>query len=546
MKAQQITIDTRKEKYFKDGETTTDELFYRIARAISSVEDVATGDKYSKAIHYQDLFLDLLRYGFFIPSGRIASAAGSTLKKATLISCFVQPVGDAVTGTDDQGRPSIYTALAEAAETMRRGGGVGYNFSAIRPEGALVKGTQSRASGPLSYMRVFSQSCDTVESAGARRGAQMGVLDDNHPDIFAFIQAKTSGEFANFNLSVAISDAFMDCVKADGQWNLTHIAEPAQSLIDAGAHKDGDVWVYRTVSATTLYDEIMKHAYFHAEPGVIFKDNINNDNNLQYCETITATNPCGEQPLPNYGSCQLGPMNLTKFVANPFSDHAAFDFLTFDKSVTTAVRFLDNVLDVTAYPLEKQYDESMSKRRIGLGITGLGSMLVMMGLPYDTEQARQLVKQIMASLCNIAYRTSAELAAEKGAFPLFDADKYLASPFVKRLPKEIKRLIKKNGIRNSHLLSIAPTGTISLAFGEVCSNGLEPVFNWSYNRRKVMEDGSTENYPTYDYSIRLAKELNINISKIEETHKTAQQISAEDHLAMMEVIQPYVDSVGEQ
>jgi ribonucleoside-diphosphate reductase alpha chain len=550
MKTQRITQETQQEKYFKGTETTTIELYRRVSTAIAGVEEP------SKAPHWGEEFLNLLDSGNFISSGRIASAAGSELDKATLISCFVQPVGDAITGVDDEGRPSIYTAISESAETMRRGGGVGYNFSPIRPANAVVKGTKSRASGPLSYMRVFSSSCSTVESAGARRGAQMGLLNVNHPDIFAFIRAKTDGEFSNFNLSVGVSSAFMQAVSEEADWDLVHVATPSVELIANGAYQKGDIWVYETVSAAKLYDEIMKHAYYHAEPGVLLLDNINKENNLYYCESIDACNPCGEQALPPYGCCNLGAVNLSRMVKNPFKKHpecdddekhihcdvSFFDYEQLKIAVKKGIRFLDNVLDATTYPLDKQRDESMSKRRIGLGITGLGSALVLLNTRYDSQEGRSFAENVMRIIRDTAYRASIELAKEKGAFPLFNADKYLDSAFVSRLPDDIREDIKEYGIRNSHLLSIAPTGTISLAFGDVCSNGIEPVFDWSYNRRKVMEDGGIDSYTVHDYAMNLARSMGIGEEAIKSSNKTAREISARNHLAMMKAVQPYVDS----
>ena len=368
---QPISLDVLREKYLKTGETSAEDLYRRVARALASVEAPDLREK------YETLFLENLHAGA-IGAGRIMSAAGTDIQ-ATLINCFVQPVGDCIQGVDDEGFPGIYEALREAAETMRRGGGVGYDFSRIRPKGAQVKATASVASGPCSYMNVFDQSCSTVESAGARRGAQMGVLRIDHPDVHEFITAKrTPGRWNNFNVSVGVSDAFIEAVQQGQPWELVHRARPGAVAMAQGAYQRADgMWVYSTVQARALWDTIMKSAYDFAEPGILFLDHINEDNNLNYCEDIAATNPCGEQPLPSYGCCDLGPVILTRFVHHPFGFDGlpAFDFEAFEKVVALQVRALDNVLDVTFWPLPQQRDEAMAKRRIGVGFTGMGNTL---------------------------------------------------------------------------------------------------------------------------------------------------------------------------
>lgn len=536
---QPISLDVLREKYLKPGETTADELYQRVARALASVEKPDLREK------YEALFLANLKAGA-IGAGRIMSAAGTDIQ-ATLINCFVQPVGDCIQGVDDEGFPGIYEALREAAETMRRGGGVGYDFSRIRPKGAYVKGTASMASGPCSYMNVFDQSCSTVESAGARRGAQMGVLRIDHPDVQEFITAKrTPGRWNNFNVSVGVSDAFIEAVQNDAPWELVHKAAPGAALLAQGARQRADgQWVYATVQARQLWDTIMKSAYDFAEPGILFLGRINEDNNLHYCEDIAATNPCGEQPLPSYGCCDLGPIILTRFVRYPFGfgGVAAFDFDAFSEAVALQVRALDNVLEVTFWPLPQQRDEAMAKRRIGVGFTGMGNTLAMLCLRYDLPEGRTMAARIAECMRDAAYAASVELAREKGAFPKFDAHGYLAQgSFASRLPESLRAAIRAHGIRNSHLLSIAPTGTVSLAFADNASNGIEPPFSWLYKRKKRESDGSTTEYAVEDHAWRLYRELGGDVNALPDYFVSALAMSAQDHIAMMESVQPFVDT----
>ena len=536
---QPISHDVLKEKYLKPGESGLEDVYRRVARALASVEPEAEREK------HEALFLENLHAGA-IGAGRIMSAAGTSIQ-ATLINCFVQPVGDCIQGVDDGGYPGIYEALREAAETMRRGGGVGYDFSRIRPRNAEVKGTASMASGPCSYINVFDQSCSTVESAGARRGAQMGVLRIDHPDVQEFITAKrTPGRWNNFNVSVGMLDTFMQALNDDQPWELVHKARPGAALIAQGAFQRADgLWVYQTVAAREIWDTVMRSAYDFAEPGILFLDNINTDNNLRYCESIAATNPCGEQPLPPYGCCDLGPIILTRFVRHPFGfdGEPEFDFDAFETSVATQVRALDNVLEVTFWPLPQQQAESSAKRRIGVGFTGLGNALTMLRLRYDAPEGRDMAARIAERLRDAAYAASVALAKEKGAFPKFDADGYLApGTFASRLPAELQQTIRAGGIRNSHLLSIAPTGTVSLAFADNASNGIEPAFSWMYRRKKRESDGSTTEYAVEDHAWRLYRELGGDVDQLPEYFVSALDMSATSHIAMMEAVQPFIDT----
>jgi ribonucleoside-diphosphate reductase alpha chain len=536
---QPISHDVLKEKYLKAGESGFEDVYRRVARALASVEAEADRAK------YEALFLDNLHAGA-IGAGRIMSAAGTDIQ-ATLINCFVQPVGDCIQGVDDGGYPGIYEALREAAETMRRGGGVGYDFSRIRPRGAEVKATASVASGPCSYINVFDQSCSTVESAGARRGAQMGVLRIDHPDVMDFITAKrTPGRWNNFNVSVGVPDTFMQALGDDQPWELVHRARPSASLIAQGAFQRADgLWVYQTVAARELWDTVMKSAYAFAEPGILFLDHINQDNNLRYCESIAATNPCGEQPLPPYGCCDLGPIILTRFVRHPFGFDGvpAFDFESFERSVGLQVRALDNVLDVTFWPLQQQREESAAKRRIGVGFTGMGNALAMLCLRYDAPDGREMAARIAARMRDAAYGASVALAREKGTFPKFEVEGYLgAGTFASRLPAELQQAIRAHGIRNSHLLSIAPTGTVSLAFADNASNGIEPAFSWMYRRKKRESDGSTTEYAVEDHAWRLYREFGGDVDKLPDYFISALDMPAASHIAMMEAVQPFIDT----
>ncbi len=534
LEPQQISLDVLREKYCKGDEMSIDDVNTRVANALAAVEA-------TRREMHRDAFLWALQRGF-LPAGRIQSAAGTDLA-ATLINCFVQPVGDSIAHAEGD-HPGIYTALTESAETMRRGGGVGYDFSRIRPKGAWVATTRSHASGPVSYMHVFDRSCETVESAGARRGAQMGVMRCDHPDIEEFVHAKDDGSLSNFNLSVAVTDAFMREVLADGEVELVHRAAPGAAHKAAGAYQRADgLWVYRRLRARDLWDQIMRCTYEHAEPGVLFIDTINRDNNLYYCETIASVNPCSEQALPPYGCCCLGSIDLTRFVLDPFEPLARFDDAAFTEVARIAVRMLDNVLEATVWPLARQREEARDKRRIGLGFTGLGDALVMLGLRYDSAEARAAASRIAQLMRDAAYDASVDLARERGAFPAFDAERYLGGEtFASRLPEHLRARIRAHGIRNSHLLSIAPTGTISLAFADNASNGIEPAFSWNYERRKRMPDGSFRQYAVEDHAWRLYRRLKGEQHPLTPAFVTALEMSAADHAAMVAAVAPYIDS----
>ncbi|MBK1700164.1 adenosylcobalamin-dependent ribonucleoside-diphosphate reductase [Thiococcus pfennigii] len=539
------TISTKVliEKYCRGGEDSVAAVRRRVAEALAAVE--------AEPQRWAPRFLAAQGQGL-VMAGRINAAAGTT-QRSTWINCFVQPIGDSVSGHDAEGVPGIYLALQQATETMRLGGGVGYDFSPLRPRGALVGGTGAEASGPISYMRVFDRSCATVISAGARRGAQMAILRCDHPDILEFIQAKDeAGELTNFNLSVAVTDALIEAVLADRDFALVHRRAPTPSLLaELGAYqRDDGLWVYRTLPARALWDAIMASTYDHGEPGVFFVDRVNADNNLAYCESIAATNPCAEEPLPPYGCCCLASIDLTRLVEDPFTDEAQLDWEGLRQLVAIGVRMLDDVLDATPWPIPEQAAEAQAKRRVGLGMLGLGDALILLGLRYDSAEARELAAAIARTMRDAAYRASVALAQERGPFPLFDAEGYLASGFAMRLPDDIREAIRAHGIRNSHLLSIAPTGTISLAFADNASNGIEPPFSWYYERRIRTANGGWDVHLVEDQAFRryrarhgLASRAPAEVAaQLPSSFVSALEIPARDHALMVAALQPYVDA----
>jgi ribonucleoside-diphosphate reductase alpha chain len=488
---------------------TVEDSWRRIARSLAQPEkDPAL---------WEDRFYEALQDFKFLPAGRIVSGAGAN-RKVTLFNCFV--MGDI---PDDMS--GIFEQLKEAAVTMQQGGGIGYDFSTLRPKGAPVKGVGADASGPLSFMDVWDAMCRTIMSAGSRRGAMMATMRCDHPDIEAFIEAKREpGRLRMFNLSVLVTDAFMQAVKEDGHWQLQF----------GGT-------VYKSLPARDLWDKIMHATYAYAEPGVIFIDRINRLNNLHYCETIHATNPCGEQPLPPYGVCLLGSVNLAKLVEKPFTDEAFIDIEKLDALVRVAVRMMDNVIDVSNYPLPQHAHEANSKRRIGLGVTGLADALILCRARYGAKRSIDLTARWMAAIRRAAYLASTELAQEKGAFPLYDREKYLAGETVQALDLDVQEAIGKHGIRNALLTSIAPTGTISL-FADNVSSGLEPVFSFTYTRNVLMPDGTRREEEVSDYAYRLYRRTVGENMPLPDYFVDAENLAPADHVAMQAVIQKYIDS----
>ncbi len=477
----------------------------------------AMAEKPEKRQAWALAFAEALTGYRFLPAGRILAGAG-TSRNVTLFNCFVMGAIP-----DDMG--GIFTHLREAALTMQQGGGIGYDFSTLRPKDAPVKGVGADASGPVSFMEVWDAMCRTIMSAGSRRGAMMATLACDHPDIEDFVDAKrVPGRLAMFNLSVLATDAFMDAVKTDASWDLKFEGK-----------------IFKTMRARALWDRIMRATFEHAEPGVIFIDRINRENNLAYCETITSCNPCGEQPLPPYGACLLGSINLAKLVRAPFEDNAQLDEAELARLVRVAIRFLDNVIDISRFPLTEQRVQAIAKRRLGLGVTGLADALIFCRARYGWPESVALIDRWFKILSEEAYSASAEIAEEKGAFPLFDAAAYLAQPNIARLPEALRARIRAHGIRNSLVTSIAPTGTISL-FADNVSSGVEPVFAYSYTRNVLNADGRREQERVSDYAFRKFRERLGDDTPLPDYFVNAQTLSPHDHIAVQAACQGYIDS----
>ncbi|MDO9219613.1 MAG: adenosylcobalamin-dependent ribonucleoside-diphosphate reductase [Thiobacillus sp.] len=496
-------------RYRAAGEADIRASWRRVAQAIAQAEH-AERDQWAERFY-------MLLEGFrFLPGGRILAGAG-TGRRVTLFNCFVM-------GEIADDLEHIFEALKEGALTMQHGGGVGYDFSTLRPAGMVAAATGSIASGPVSFMHIWDAMCATMLSTGARRGAMMATLRCDHPDIETFVDAKRDpAVLRHFNLSLLVSDAFMAAVADDGDWPLVF-----PGFIDA-----------RTVKARALWQRILRAAYDTAEPGVLFVDAINRDNTLGDIETLTATNPCGEIPLPPYGACDLGSLNLAAFVIAPFAVDARLDFDALAESARLAVRFLDNVIDVSRYPLPAQAEQAQHKRRVGLGLTGLADALVLLGLRYDSDAARQLATRAMQVVRDAAYRASIDLAREKGAFPAFARDAFLVSGFATRLPDDIRVAIAAHGLRNSHLLAIAPAGTISLLANN-CSSGIEPVFAATAERRVLQTDGSYRTHSVSDYAMQLWQQR--GGAGAPPAFVEARQLDPLAHLLMQAALQPYVDN----
>ena len=505
----------------------------RISRALAAVEP-------KDAAIWADRFFNILQDFKFLPGGRIQAGAG-TARKVTLFNCFVM-------GRIDDSIPGIFRALQEGAVTMQQGGGIGIDFSTLRPRDTRAKGAGSIASGPVSFMQVWDAMCGTILSTGTRRGAMMATLRCDHPDIGEFVAAKQqAGRLRRFNLSVQVTDAFMTAVRSDADWPLVFPAAAfegeGETVVREWPGSAGPVFcrVVRRVRARQLWDLILRSTYDYAEPGVLFIDRINQLNNLWYREQISATNPCGEVPLPPYGACDLGSLNLTRFVLSPFTPEARIDFGGLAETAQIAIRLLDNVIDASLFPFPQQAENAHGSRRIGLGITGLADALVMLGLTYGDGRSLAVAADVMRHICHTAYRVSINLAQEKAGFPYFERDKYLQGVFIRSLPDDIKNGIATHGIRNSHLIAIAPTGTISLLAGNV-SSGLEPIFAASYVRKVLAEDGMPKEFVLTDYALALWRATTGAPTPAPDGFVTTADLSVSTHLAMQAALQPFVDN----
>ena len=525
---------------YRDHTATYDksieDTWVRIATALAKQEP-------QEQDYWQDTFYQALCDFKFLPGGRIQAGCG-TSQKVTLFNCFVM-------GTIEDSMDGIFNALKEGALTMQQGGGVGYDFSTLRPQGMPANVTGRTASGPVSFMHTWDAMCKTILSSGNRRGAMMATLRCDHPDIETFIDAKKDkGVLRNFNLSVLVTDAFVEAVKNQQDWQLVFplSGEHAPSSDDniiyrqwSGHHQAVPCKVFKTVKARELWQRIMRASYDYAEPGVLFIDRINASNNLNYRETISATNPCGEIPLPPYGACNLGSINLTSFISNAFTDQVAFDQKSFISIIKTGVRILDNVIDLSQYPLPAQQAQAKNSRRVGLGITGMADAFAMMGFRYGDQASKSWIKSIMRSLCHEAYAASIELGRQRGSFPYFDKTRYLQSPFIKDLPDSLKSAIEQYGIRNSHLIAIAPTGTISLLANNI-SSGIEPIFDLQYERNVLNNDGGSTNYQITDFAYQLWLQQRSDNEQPPEVFVTAYQLSPKQHIDIQSLVQHYVDN----
>jgi len=513
-----IGVEIWNRKYRYEGsnglpaDKTIEDTWRRVAKAAAAVE--------KEQKEWEKKFFDILSGYRFLPGGRILSNAGTARAAVTMFNCYVMnKIDDSIEG--------IFDVVKDSAVTQKQGGGVGFDFSTIRPVNSHIKGCEAKSSGPISFMQVLDSTCRTIMSAGQRRGAQMAVMRCDHPDIQEFITAKRgNANLHMFNLSVAVTDKFIEAVRKNKDWDLVFEGK-----------------VHKTVKAIELWELIMKSTYDYAEPGFILIDRVNQMNNMYYCENISATNPCGEQPLPPYGACLLGSVNLTRFVSNPFTPKAKIDFKGIEETVRTAVRFLDNIIEISGYPLEKQKEEAQKKRRMGIGITGLADLFMFMRTRYGSPESIKLAAEIMKTITYASYGASVELGKEKGVFPLFDKDKYPKGKFISSLPKELRNEIAKHGLRNSHLISIAPTGTISLFAGNI-SSGVEPVFAMTYDRKiRNTTEHDVSVVEVSDYAYRMyAQHKNDGKSKLPDYFVTADNVTPEEHVKIQAELQKYVDS----
>ncbi len=515
------------------AETDIGESWDRVSRTLASAEN-------TEKTAWQQRFRQALEEYRFLPGGRILAGAG-TGYETTLFNCFVM-------GVIEDSLEGIFRALEEGALTMQQGGGVGYDFSTLRPRGSPARRTGGIASGPVSFMHIWDAMCVTVTSSGFRRGAMMATLRCDHPDILAFVAAKSAGGgLQRFNLSVQVTDDFLRAVRADKPWPLVFPLAAGETAAESvkrrwtGTGEPVPCAVHARLPARELWDRLINAAWECGDPGLLFVDRINRENNLHYRESITASNPCGEIPLPPYGACDLGSINLPAFIHAPFTGHARLDVEGIRHTVNAALRMLDNAVDISRYPLSAQAEQARGARRLGLGITGLGDALIMLGLHYGQERAREWAAGVMRDITHTAYRSSVELAREKGAFSFLDRDRYLRGAFIRRLPEDIRRGIREHGIRNSHLLAIAPAGSISLLAGNI-SSGIEPLYALRQRRRITTQDGSVETRDLEDYAFRLWRRIGGDEGSVPGYFVTAAELDPEAHMAMQAALQPFVDN----